>query len=63
MESEFTDVKEVLDGADMNQDLHQMIGYLWALGMKSDESTVFPSGYLAHLAEEFLLKHRDIKNQ
>lgn len=53
-----TDPKKVLDGADMNQDIHQLIGYCVALGWNEK---VFPSEHCAALAEEFLRKHRKVE--
>ena len=50
-----TNVEEVLDGADMNQDIHQLIGYCVSLGWT--EKT-FPSEHCSELATEFLRKHR-----
>lgn len=53
-EEVFTSVDEVLDGVDMNQDLHQLIGYVWAEG---NQNRVFPSEHMGDLALKFLQKH------
>ena len=45
----------VLDGADINQDIHQLVGYCWSLG---NTEKVFPSSHCSDLCEEFLKKHR-----
>jgi hypothetical protein len=49
---------EILDGADMNQDLHQLIAYCWTHGARHGTGSEFPSPHLIALAEEFLRKHR-----
>ncbi len=48
---------EVLDGADMNQDIHQLLGYVVTLGM-SDPTGEMPTTHLSELATAFLEKHR-----
>ena len=45
----------VLDGADMNQDLHQLVGYIWGLALTH---AIFPSSHCAELCTFFLEKHR-----
>lgn len=52
--SKLTDVSVVLDGADANQDLHQLIGYMWSLGNTEKD---FPSTHCSDLATNFLEKH------
>jgi hypothetical protein len=54
-EMEFTKPAKILDGADMNQDIHQLIGYLWTIGGPKE---VFATEHCIALAEEFLRKHR-----
>lgn len=44
----------VLDGSDMNQDIHQLMGYVWAEG---NEKRVMPSEHFAHLGRVFLQKY------
>lgn len=53
-----TDLKpeEILDGPDMNYDLHLLVGYVWAEG---NQKTVFPSTHMCDLIAHFLDKHRD----
>lgn len=46
--------KKILDGADINQDLHYLVGYVWSLG---NTKGVFPSTELSDLIEYFLDKH------
>ena len=48
----------VLDGADMNQDIHQLIGYVFTLGCKFTSSGDVPTSHLSELATAFLEKHR-----
>jgi ribosomal protein L37AE/L43A len=48
------DVKKILDGADMNQDIHQLIGYVWTFNPNEE----FPSSHMAELAAEFLCKYQ-----
>jgi len=57
-ELDLTDVDRVLDGQDMNQDLHQLLGYVFSLGTTE---RVFPSSHLIQLAERFLEKHRKLE--
>jgi len=47
--------KEILDGADLNQDVHQLIGYCISLGWTDK---VMPSQHASELAEAFLKKYR-----
>lgn len=51
-----TPVEEVLDGADLNQDLHQLIGYTWSVGA-NDPTGAFPSDHLSDLVEFVLKKY------
>lgn len=53
--TEFTKPEKVLDGADMNQDIHQLIGYCISLGWTEK---VMPSTHASELATAFLDKHR-----
>jgi hypothetical protein len=54
MENEKINAESVLDGADVNHDLHQLIGYCWSEG---NEKRVFPASQTSTLAETFLKKH------
>ena len=49
---------EVLDGADMNQDLHHLIGHVWQLALVATRDDDCPMSHLADLVELFLAKHR-----
>ena len=61
MSNKLTDVKRVLDGHDINQDIHYLIGYVWSLG---NTEKVFPDGHCGELAQEFLKKHnKEIKEK
>ena len=52
------DPKDVLDGAEMCQDIHQLVGYCWSLG---NTEKVFPSEHCAELCRLFLEKYRSTK--
>ena len=52
----FQNPKVVLDGADMNQDIHQLVGYCVSLGWTEKE---MPSEHCIALCEEFLRKYRN----
>lgn len=54
LENEHSKVEDILDGADMNQDIHQLIGYCVSLGREKEP----PSDNFSELAEEFLRKYR-----
>lgn len=45
---------EVLDGADINQDIHQLVGYVWTLG---NTEKVFPTKHCSELCSYFLFKY------
>ena len=47
--------KDLLEG-DMNQDLHRLVGYVWAEGNGRKE---FPTNHFIELIEYFLKKHKD----
>ena len=51
-------VHEVLDGADMNQDIHQLVAYCWSLGVTQGTKGIFPTDHLMSLCGVFLEKHR-----
>lgn len=55
--------QDILNGHDMNQDIHQLLGYVWQNGMLSNERTIFPSDHLAAIGEEFLRKYRTLEIQ
>ncbi len=46
---------DVLDGSDINTDIHQLLGYVWSVSKNNDE---FPSEHFSDLAQFFLDKHR-----
>ncbi len=46
---------EVMDGDDMNQDLHHLLGYVWSTANTNPE---FDSAHMSELIEFFLNKHR-----
>jgi hypothetical protein len=54
---EYNPVQEpvkILDGADANQDIHRLIGYVWGEGNQKRE---FPASHMAELATFFLEKY------
>lgn len=54
--------KEVLNGHDMNQDIHQLLGYVHTHGQIAGASSQFPSEHMQDLAAEFLRKYRPLKH-
>ena len=50
--------EHVLDGHSMNQDLGQLIGYVWAEG---NERRVMPSEHFTSLVEAFVRKYRSME--
>lgn len=54
-ENEPIPAEEILDGPDMNYDLHQLVGYVWAEGNHNRE---MPTTHMCALIDFFLKKHR-----
>lgn len=52
---EYKEPAKILDGPDMNYDLRQLVGYVWAEGNQKRE---FPSTHMCELITHFLDKHR-----
>lgn len=66
MKSEKTPLKNqkieaILDGHDMNQDLHQLIGYVHCHGIETGTEGVFDSAHFVELASAFLRKHNTME--
>ena len=55
MAQQFNSPNKILDGADMNQDIHRLIGYCVGLGW---EEKTMPSSHCIELAECFLSKYQ-----
>jgi len=55
MNDKYADPADILDNDNMEQDLMQLIGYLWTIG---STNTVFPVDYCTALCERFLAKYR-----
>lgn len=54
--NDLTDPKQVLDGADMEEDILYLLGYAWSLG---NTKKIFPSEHCKELANTFLTKYRE----
>lgn len=53
--------KDLLDGSSVTEDLQQLSGYLYSLGIIQNTKTIFPSSHILELTQEFLTKHNLIK--